>query len=253
MKYGMVPLLIFRRKLINPMMINISKTLVFIVLLLISGCVHILDLGIAREGECEKERTICKSASNSTHDGARSLSVGDEPVEIKICACRLWNNSGIKVNAGEEYIFEVVTISECWQDKDTQSDPRIGWTEDSIFTKIYWKIYNENTRTDVANIYALVGRVGKKDKLDKDEKDESAFAILNYDPKSETHKCESKNSEGPKEPKKPYPYNFKNQYPITIMTGKDEELFFYANDRVGYYYNNKGMLILRMTKVKESN
>ncbi|OQW42584.1 MAG: hypothetical protein A4S08_11510 [Proteobacteria bacterium SG_bin4] len=195
----------------NPMAMYISKTLAFILLLLISGCVHIADFISAKEGECEQNGAMCKLASNPT----RSLKK-DEPVEIQICACSFWNNSGIKVNEGEEYKFEVANISQCWQDNNTISDPRIGWTENSAFHKFLRLIFEGHTRTNVTDIYALVGTVGQNEK--------NAFAVLNYD-----------------------------RDPIKIMTGKDEELFFFANDRVGYYYNNKGVLNLRITKVKESN
>lgn len=206
----------------------ITRSLALIVMILIGGCV-LIDPFLVKEGACEKITTACQLQQADI--GAMNLEKG-KPVDVEICACRPWNSSGIKVTAGEKYIFEVTNISECWQDKKTKSDPRIGWIDNDPLHNLLRYFLHGNTRTEVADIYALVGTVGKNDK--------NAFAVFNNNPDSTIHECGES-------------YSYKNNDPITIMIGKDEELFFYANDREGYYYNNKGILNLRVIKVEDSN
>ncbi len=203
-------------------MLFIARSFVIIIITLISGCV-LIDPFFAKEDSCEKSASICQLKQNDIK--LKNLNKG-EFVDVEICACRPWNRSGISVRKKEKYIFEVNETSE-WIDKNTKSDPRTGWINNDFYHQVL-KFFS-SPRTEVADIYALVGTVGKDDK--------NAFAVLNCNPiaNGESFSC-------------------KNHDPITIMKGEDnEELFFYANDREGYYYNNKGKLNLRITIVDDSH
>lgn len=144
------------------------------------------------------------------------LDINESSNPIEICACRPWNKSGILVKAGQRYIFEF-TETETWKDGYVPSHPVKGW-DDGKFRNSIGYLFSFLKRSNKANWYALVGTV--------DKNDENTFAILDKASGSIT-------------------------IPSIPEPDKDgyAELYFYANDMDGRYFNNKGSLQLKATLV----
>ncbi len=88
------------------------------------------------------------------------LKIG-ESKRIEVCACRPWNQSGIKVIEGQQYAFNIIKTMD-WIDGSVRSDPIEGWQGGFYKTMGFLSAYLK--RSDQANWYALVGSIGKNGK-----------------------------------------------------------------------------------------
>lgn len=144
-----------------------------------------------------------------------TLNINESSSPIEICACRPWNKSGIRVKEGQRYIFEF-TETERWKDGCVPSHPVKGW--EGNFRNSIGYLFSFLKRSNKANWYALVGTADKNNK--------NTFAILDKASGSIT---------------------------IPPILEPDEEgyaeLYFYANDMDGRYFNNEGSLQLKATLV----
>ena len=148
-------------------------------------------------------------------------------VIVQVCACRPWNRAGIKVEKGQEYIFQIVERTEEWVDGDVQSTPEDGWT--SGLSRFIGHAFSLLKRSPKANWYALVGTVGKAD--------EDSFAVFNERLASSESLPETNR------------VTLSSDW-LSIMMAKTGELYLYANDMNGRYFNNKGILQLKIIRTK---
>lgn len=128
---------------------------------------------------------------------------------IEICACKPWNKSGIMVNKNEKYFFKVKKIIEPWQDGIIRANPHDGWSEGKFFGFLISPMKRSSARW-----YQLVATIGKSD--------DAAFEPLDY---------------------------FSEKEPFEVKTEGSQELYFYANDADLRYFNNRGLLLLEITKI----
>ncbi len=142
--------------------------------------------------------------------------------EVEVCACRPWNKSPIKVEQGQTYIFSILEETEEWVDGSVAATPENGWL--NPFLKFGGATFAFLKRSDKANWYALVGTL--------DSSDADSFVIFEPSRKSDTDRNVS----------------LITSRPITIA--RDGELYFYANDMKGRYFNNKGALRLQIKRIK---
>lgn len=176
------------------------------IFILLSGC-----SAIETKPDSCKDEPRCE-LHNTFLDPPVRLEVGVSR-EISICACRPWNNTGIKVDIDQEFEFALVKSPDdwIWVDGEVPSSPVDGWQ--GGFRKIIGFLASFMKRSDKANWYALVGTVGNE----KDDSD--SFAV------------------------------FKDgNTPISMPSSGT--LYIYANDKFGRYFNNKGKIGLVVTRVK---
>lgn len=141
---------------------------------------------------------------------------------IEICACRPWNRSLIKVELDQEYVFSTLEETEKWEDGSLRATPESGWL--SPVANLFGWVAGFLKRSTKTNWYALVGAF--------DMSDEDTFAVF-----GSTHNYELDKSFGGSDSSR-------------IKMTRSGELYFYANDMKGRYFNNKGMVKLRIVRVK---
>lgn len=141
---------------------------------------------------------------------------------VEVCACRPWNTSLIRVEKGQEYVFSILEETEEWVDGSVAATPETGWQ--NSFYNFAGALVGFLKRSHKANWYALVGAV--------ELSDEESFAIFDA-----RHKSKEGNGQAA------------TDWPPIVMT-KSGELYFYANDMKGRYFNNKGSLRLQIQRIK---
>lgn len=162
----------------------------------------------SKPDSCEKSSCCLeRPATNTPHELAANTSE-----IIEICACRPWNNTGIKVEKNQMYTFQIEQILESWVDGETESDPSNGW-DSGIKNDIAGFLGGllGLKRSNNANWYTLTGTI--------DKNDDNSFTPLKY-----------------------------TSNPLTIANSG--EFYFYANDKDGRYFNNRGILRLKVTHIK---
>lgn len=140
---------------------------------------------------------------------------------VEVCACRPWNRSLIKVEKDQAYVFSVLEKTEEWLDGSVAATPETGWLN-PVYT-VMGSAVGFLKRSNKANWYALVGTV--------ELSDEDSFAIFETG-----HGSHEGNS--PSLTLSP-----------SIVMRKGGELYFYANDMPGRYFNNKGVLRLQIQRI----
>ncbi|MGE0468373.1 MAG: hypothetical protein AB7L09_04990 [Nitrospira sp.] len=133
---------------------------------------------------------------------------------VKVCACRPMNQSGIIVEEGQKYRFQIVEWREQWVDGCVDATPERGWT--SSLYNLGGELFGPMKRSNKVNWYALVGAICGSDQNEKDCKDNhESFAVFPQD-------------ESP------------------VVMHKAGRLYFYANDKEGRYFNNMGSIKLKV-------
>lgn len=126
------------------------------------------------------------------------MEVGESKT-VHICACRPWNENGIKVLDQQEYKFLLIESDDWnWIDGKVESDPVGGWH--GMFYQVIGFPSSFLKRSDKTNWYAFVGTIVKDDK--------NRFAVFQY-------------------------------YVVPISMQKSGKLYFYANDKYGRYFNKE--------------
>jgi hypothetical protein len=205
----------------------ISRTGSLLILVYLSwqGCAI-----ISSPDSCESSRCSLEPSRNITLIELEAIGNTQQQLDyqvVEICACRNWNRSGIKVEKGQQYLFGVVEQTEPWIDGDVESTPEDGWT--SGFYNLIGQIVSFLKRSNKANWYALIGTI--------EENDEDSFAVF----RKGLNSTEAAPRSGE--------VSKSSDWPAVMMT-KPGELYFYANDMNGRYFNNKGTLQLRITRIK---
>lgn len=152
---------------------------------------------------------------------------------VEICACRSWNESQFIVKKGEQYSFRIKKITEPWVDGILSANPHDGWSEGGFlgFLAFFLK------RDQDAKWYQLIGSIGK-------DENSRTFLPLEYYGKIDDKIIDKKAHDEDL---------FIDDRFFSINQGEDgKELYFYANDSEGRYFNNKGRLTLEIIR-KPSN
>jgi len=172
------------------------------------------------------EYSQCDLTKYENNELSKKLNPGESKT-IEICACKSWNKSDIRMTEKEKYFFQVLKITEPWEDGVISANPHDGWS--GISNKIFGWPISYLKRSSEAGWYVLIGSLGDSDSP-------YTFSPLDFH-------GQGKNGEPLKAGEDKYGYVF------TVKDGiKDYELYFYANDAKGRYFNNKGRLTLKITR-----
>lgn len=135
---------------------------------------------------------------------------------ITVCACRPMNPSGLTVEEGEKYRFQIAGWREHWVDGCVDATPERGWT--SNLHNLGGKLFSFMKRSDTVNWYALVGAICRNDQNEEDCKNNhESFEVFPHDASA-------------------------------VKIPKTGRLYFYANDKEGRYFNNMGSIKLKVIK-----
>lgn len=201
------------------MLLNLksSRSLTLLLLcLILTNCSF-----ISKPDTCECSRCPAKSSLSGelkelvSGTGKLAEDVAD------VCACKPWNRSLIKVEQGQTYVFSILEETEEWVDGSVASTPETGWL--NPFLRFGGATIAFLKRSDKANWYALVGAL--------DSSDADSFAIF------EPNRTSGEERNG----------SLIASRPITMT--RNGELYFYANDMNGRYFNNKGGLRLHIRRI----
>lgn len=196
-----------------------------LVYLFVGGCALLPKPDTCERSSCMLEPTELVSPAELPAPGSVTDNISHAIVQV--CACRPWNRTGIKVEKGQEYAFQIVERTEEWVDGDVKSTPEDGWT--TGLSRSIGHAFSLLKRSPKANWYALVGTVGKAD--------EGSFAVFNERLNSSESLPETSR------------VTLSSDW-LSIVMGKTGEIYLYANDMNGRYFNNKGILQLKITRTK---
>jgi hypothetical protein len=185
-----------------PFHLHVKLFLVF-TLLVLSGCSALQT----KPDSCDLENG-CDLSHPSAQSKTERLNVAESKT-TKICACNPWNHSGIQVQEGQQYLFEISKITN-WIDGSVISNPIDGWN--GWFNRVIGFFSGFLKRSDKVDWYALAGNVGLDEK--------NSFALFN-----------------------------KGSNIVAIQ--KNGDLYIYANDMTGRYFNNQGKLFLTITRLND--
>lgn len=129
---------------------------------------------------------------------------------------------------GQEYTFQIIARGEAWVDGGIAATPENGWTSSSY--NLAGSLVRFLKRSSKGNWYALIGTI--------DMNNRNSFAVF---AKAMTSSADDSQGNGNISPSPEWG-------PVEMTeTG---ELYFYANDMKGRYFNNKGSLRLKINRIK---
>lgn len=195
--------------------------------LLASGCAVIPKPDTCECSKCTLEPSGDANTRELRTQGSHPDTIDHEIIEI--CACRPWNRSGITVVKGQEYKFQIVESGEEWLDGTIKSTPENGW-DDRFYNNLVGSLASPLKRSNEANWYALIGTIDKNDR--------GSFSVFAKAMNSSEDKSQRVSNE-----------SLSREWGPIEMT-ETGQLYFYANDMKGRYFNNKGSLRLKISRIR---